>query len=1018
MALTIEKICTELLFEPLTLLDCLHTFCGSCLTDWFRWQLTAAENSPNPPGPGAKIFTCPSCRAYVRDTRHNATVATLLDMFLTANPNKARSEEEKEEMRLKYKPGDNALPKVRMQDKSPEERRMEEMERRMLEQAREMSLREAGVETSLEARRARRRRDHSNPEDTRSRSDRESSRDPRRRDSRDQSRRGDGPRHQHGLSLDDRRRQHQRSISQDQPRDSSRTRRRHIEHQASIRSLISSSDIDSLDLEREIEDFARHIQEEGFLDGLNLDNIDDLSRNDELSRKITEAYRRRQRERSRQEPSRRGNASPATRPYESAQSLSRPSSSRPTSSRQRSSSANTRPIVTASPWEDRNRPPVTSNHLEVRSTTDRRPRRRTSSGGRSATDPVRPSSAETRPAARSQNDLTSTPQNGESSSHRPSISENRSSSMPTANSATQPPVENPTDRGLPFSARATAAQTGPIRAVAESSDAASQSRPRRSRRPSDLVVPQAPLPSLGLLPTSPTAVQHHRPRTQFYQEPSISCSRCDKSHIEYELHYNCATCRDGNWNLCLDCYRAGKGCLHWFGFGYAAMWKWERVTRATAGTGKEKNKPLEPPHVLTANRYNPPKHTPGGAEGRRTLTADDPALRLESGNFCARCAAWANECFWRCDACNEGDWGFCNTCVNQGYACTHPLLPLAYVAPAPTTPAPASPSPSPSPSPSSSPTPTPPGSSSSNPIPHLQQHHLTPPGSPRSPSPFSSSPSAPRPRRRPLSATLLPNPGSTSGNFQPLTFTTTCDVCRGPIGPAQHRYHCFACVSRVVPDTLPGDYDVCVSCYARLVQDGRIAPENGDGGWRRCLRGHRMAVVSFEDSSSSARSGGGGGAGQRRRVLRDVVGGVGLRVEPYQGGPAQGDDDEDIATALPLQKWSWKGGPTDGAMAEEARLERLVTVDVAATVPPRLLLAQTGTGAWTDQFPPEGGAGARAVARWSWYPQPGAADELLFPRGAEVREVEDVNGDWFHGSYMGAVGLFPSAYVRVVEGGL
>lgn len=248
-------------------------------------------------------------------------------------------------------------------------------------------------------------------------------------------------------------------------------------------------------------------------------------------------------------------------------------------------------------------------------------------------------------------------------------------------------------------------------------------------------------------------------------------------------------------------------------------------------------------------------------------------------------------------------------------------------------------------------------------------------------------------------------------------------MCRGPIGPAQHRYHCFACVSRVVPDTLPGDYDVCASCYARLVQDGRIAPENGDGGWRRCLRGHRMAVVGFEDLSSSARGSSGGG-GQRRRVLRDVVGGVGLRVEPYQRDPAKqqggddNDDDEGIPTPALWQKWSWKGGPDDPA----PRLERLVAVDVAAAVPPRLLEAGAGAGAgnssWTDRFPPEGGAGARAVARWSWYPQPGATDELRFPRGAEVREVEDVNGDWFHGSYMGAVGLFPSAYVRVVEGGL
>ena len=927
-------------------------------------------------------------------------------MFLTANPNKARSDEEKEEMRQKYKPGDDVLPKRKMQEKSPEERRIEAMERRMLEQAREMSLREAGVETTLEARRARRRRDHSNSEDTRSRSDREGSRDPRRRDSRDQSQGGEERRRRHDISLDERRRQRQGSVSQDQSRDSSRTRRRHIEHQASIRSLISSSDIDSRDLEREIEDFARHIQEEGFLDGLNLDNIDDLSRNDELSRKITEAYRRRQRERSRQETSRRGgNASPAARPYESAQSLSisRPSSSRPSSSnRQRSSSANTRPSTSASLWEGRSRPPVTSTHLEVRNNPETRPRRRTSSDGRSATDPIRPSTADTRPAARSQTDLTLQSRDDEptSSSHRPSISEFRSSSMPTANPTTQSPVETSVDRGLPFSARATAAaQNGTVRATTtEPSEASSHSRTRRGRRPSDLVVPQAPLPSLGLLPSSPTAQHHHRARTQYYQEPSISCSRCNKSHIEYELHYNCATCDDGNWNLCLSCYRAGKGCLHWFGFGYAASAKWEKAAAAAAARANEKKKqqaPLEPPHVLTSNRYNPPKQTPGGAEGRRTLTTDDPALRLESGNFCARCLAWANECFWRCDVCNEGAWGFCNACVNQGYSCTHPLLPLTYVAPAP-------------------PSPSPPQSSASS-VHHQYQNHLTPPGSPRSVSPSSPLPSpshSPAPstrRRRPLSATLLTGPNAPvgSGNFKPLTFTTTCDVCRGSIGPTQHRYHCFECTSRVVPDTLPGDYDICTPCYGRLVAEGRIAPENGDGGWRRCLRGHRMAVVGFEETRD----------GQRRRVLRDVVGGVGLRVEPYPTNTQQQQQqqqDEDDANRGPqqqpaLQKWSWEA--PDGP----SRLERLVTVDVAAAVPPSQLVGEMAMRTATDQFPPEGGAGARALARWSWYPQPGASDELLFPRGAEVREVEDVNGDWFYGSYMGAVGLFPSPYVKVVR---
>jgi hypothetical protein len=41
-------------------------------------------------------------------------------------------------------------------------------------------------------------------------------------------------------------------------------------------------------------------------------------------------------------------------------------------------------------------------------------------------------------------------------------------------------------------------------------------------------------------------------------------------------------------------------------------------------------------------------------------------------------------------------------------------------------------------------------------------------------------------------------------------------------------------------------------------------------------------------------------------------------------------------------------------------------------------------------------------------------DELLFPRGAGILEVEDVNGEWFHGFYMGSQGLFPAPYVRLV----
>ncbi|KAK8117496.1 uncharacterized protein PG998_005777 [Apiospora kogelbergensis] len=448
------SICTEVLYQPLTLLDCLHTFCGSCLRDWFSWQVSAAENSPDPPPAGTNIATCPSCRAPVRDTRHNATVATLLEMFLSAHPDKARSDVDKDEMHQKYKPGDDVVPKIRGSEKSPEEQRLDVIERQMLEQARDLSLRDAGVSSSSSGhRQARHRREqHVRDHEGNSRSDRDSSRDSRHRhDTRDRSRRANREEERRRRAATDpnillrpggnsssEERRHRRSDSRQPSRDSSRTRRRAVEHQSSIRSLISSSDVDSRDMEKEIEDFARQIQEEGLLDGLDLSNLD-LSQNDELSRKITEAYRRRQLQRSRQESSRRANTSSPSRRLETSASSSRPpisDTSRP-SSRNRANSAHARSNSSTSLLEDRSRPPVTSTHLEVRNNPERR-RRRTASTGRSATDPIRPSTAEPRPTTRSQTDLTLRQQAHELANRRPSVADSRSSSMPTGITSPRP----------------------------------------------------------------------------------------------------------------------------------------------------------------------------------------------------------------------------------------------------------------------------------------------------------------------------------------------------------------------------------------------------------------------------------------------------------------------------------------------------------------------------------------------------------------------------------------------------
>ncbi len=213
-----------------------------------------------------------------------------------------------------------------------------------------------------------------------------------------------------------------------------------------------------------------------------------------------------------------------------------------------------------------------------------------------------------------------------------------------------------------------------------------------------------------------------------------------------------------------------------------------------------------------------------------------------------------------------------------------------------------------------------------------------------------------------------------------MTFTTTCDVCRIPIPSNQNWYHCFFCVSSTVPHSKPGDYDICLTCYNTLVTSKAISHENGPGGWRRCPQGHRMVVIGFQD----------GKTGQRRSVIRDLVGGRILKIEPVET-PNQGSG---------LQKWYIP-------YKNEKKYERIVTKDVRATAP-------SPDDASAAQFPPDGGLGISAVAKWSWYPEAGSEDELLVPKGAEIREIDDTDEEWYHGVYMGGKGLVPARYVKAL----
>lgn len=903
------QICTELLYQPLTLLDCLHTFCGSCVKEWFSAQ--GARHSRDSPR-----FTCPSCRAEVRDTRPNATVTTLLDMVLTAHPDRARATDEKSEIATRYTHGESVFPTLPSGGESADEDG--EDDRRVIEEVRELSLRESRTQARRETRRtgqSSRTRERS----TNTERPAEDGRSRRRRD-------------------DDAMRQH-RTL---RPDDSDRTRR--VEHQSSLRSLLSlSSDAETME-----EEILRQILEDGLLDNINLDNLGPRQE-EELSERIADAYRRRHMQRSqsrqRQEQGReqRQEADGATRTHA------------------RSESAHRTADLTAAREHNVRRPPVSRPHLfdsaPARPSTAGHQRRSSEQvSGRRRTSPVRTNQASAsdeaiRPAARSSSDITAdrhVSQAGrlrsESASARPrrateserSISSvwgaggrERSSRQATSQSATNSPI----------------------------SGAAPSSSSRHLSHP-DHTVPSLSSPLVPIRSdrrTRPSSSRSNVPSSPIVQfpEPSISCDRCGKGNIQYTLHKRCTSCKEGNFHLCLRCYRSGSGCHRWSGFGASAHTTFQRIVSSSTRRPVQIN---DPGHVLMWFKYQRPSETAHRTmSGERQMTSDNPVRRLQSGLFCDTCQSSANDCFWKCNQCNEGDWGFCNSCVNKGRGCTHSLLPIRRIIHSP-----------------------PPSASSTTPA--------------------------------PAESNTLPT-SSEMESFKILSFSTNCDICTYPIPASTTRYHCLECNS--------GDYDVCTNCYLKLVATGKINKENGHNGWRRCLSGHRMIVVGFEDHEE----------GQRRVIVRDLVGGRALKDEhvtpsqsqsptssPATGGPIASPE-------LGTGDWSWKDGPERRKKASRLRagpaLTNSTTGSTAFASDPSNPPLSSPTAAPIippfRRFPPDGGVGLIVHALWSWYPEEEVEDELVFPRGAHITECENINDDWFWGCYAGRTGLFPGSHVEFVR---
>lgn len=163
-------------------------------------------------------------------------------------------------------------------------------------------------------------------------------------------------------------------------------------------------------------------------------------------------------------------------------------------------------------------------------------------------------------------------------------------------------------------------------------------------------------------------------------EPSVTCERCGKSNIAYELHMHCEQCNNDNYDLCLRCWREGRGCLNWCGFGRSAIAHWERIVGSNAGYLSE----CPIPHFLTGRRYRRlrDQQSPRAqATGAALIEISNSDVELESGFCCSNCSNFAQNTFWVCDVCNDGEWAYCVFCVRGGRCCTHPLLPVSFTSP-------------------------------------------------------------------------------------------------------------------------------------------------------------------------------------------------------------------------------------------------------------------------------------------------------------------------------------------------
>lgn len=71
------NVCLDLLWETTTILECLHSFCGGCLSQWIL-----------------KSKECPQCRAQIGTVKKNPLINNIVSSFLDLNPDQKRTTKE------------------------------------------------------------------------------------------------------------------------------------------------------------------------------------------------------------------------------------------------------------------------------------------------------------------------------------------------------------------------------------------------------------------------------------------------------------------------------------------------------------------------------------------------------------------------------------------------------------------------------------------------------------------------------------------------------------------------------------------------------------------------------------------------------------------------------------------------------------------------------------------------------------------------------------------------------------